>query len=154
GHVRQARLKDVPNAIDAYRQALTIQPSHGPSRERLEALLDDSDAKREAAGILRPLYEADGMHEKLLRVLEVEIENEEGIDAKLQVLAQAVVVTEQSLNDPSRAFGYAARALKVAVAEAELGQWLERAERLAASTGSWPQYVELLRSIAGDVMDE
>src|SRR5581483_1769381 len=77
GLVRQARLKDVPAAIDAYRQALTLQPSHKPSRERLEALLDDPDAKREAAAILRPLYEADGEHEKLLRVLEIEIENEE-----------------------------------------------------------------------------
>ena len=73
---------------------------------------------------MRPLYEGDGDHTRLLRVLDIEAEYAESVDAKLAVFAQAVSVAEGPLADPSRAFAYASRALREAAAEPELTKWL------------------------------
>ena len=153
GEVRQKRLGDVPSAIDAYRQALVIDPSHAPSRAALEAMLEDATARREAAVILRPLYEADGMHQKLLKVLEIEAENADTVSDKLANIAQAAQVAEGPLADGALALAYTARGLREAVAEPELPRWIERAERLAAATGKYAELVDLLRSVVGEILD-
>jgi tetratricopeptide (TPR) repeat protein len=153
GDVRQKRLGDVAAAIEAYRQALVLDPSHAASRVALEAMLEDASARREAASILRPLYEADGLHQKLLKVLEIEAEHAETVSDKLSNIAQAAQVAEGPLNDGALALAYAARGLREAVAEPELPQWIERAERLAAATGKHAELVELLRSVVGEILD-
>src|SRR5262249_47371173 len=57
GDVRRTKLGDTASAIESYRQALVLDPSHAGCRGALEAMLDDANARREVAGILRPLYE-------------------------------------------------------------------------------------------------
>lgn len=153
GEVRQTKLGDVAAAIEAYRQALVFDPSHLGCRSALEAMLDEPTARREAAEILRPLYEADSMHDKLLRVLEIEAEYADSIGDKLTTIARAVQVAEGPLADPGRALGYAARGLREAVAEPELRAWIDRAERLASVTQQHAQLVDLLRSAVGDILD-
>jgi tetratricopeptide (TPR) repeat protein len=153
GEVRQKRLGDLSGAIEAYRQALTLDPSHAICRDALEAMLENADARREAASILRPLYEADGLHLKLLRVLEIEAEYAETVPEKLANIAQAAQVAEGPLGDGALALSYAARGLRQAVAEPELPQWLERAERLASATERHAEHVELLRSVVGEILD-
>jgi tetratricopeptide (TPR) repeat protein len=153
GDVRLRKLGSVASAIEAYRQALALDPAHSGSRTALEALLGDADARREAASILRPLYEADGQHQKLLRVLEIEAEYAESISDKLATIAQAAQVAEGALHDPSLALSYAARGLRESVAEPELPRWIERAERLAEVTGKHGELVTLLRSVVGEILD-
>ncbi len=65
-------------------------------------MLDDAQARRVAAGILRPLYEADGLNEKLLRVLEIEAEHADSVSEKLATIAQAVRVAEGPLGRSDR----------------------------------------------------
>ena len=153
GQARQKRLNDVAGALDAYRQALVLDPSHAACRAALEAALDDPTARREAAAILRPLYEADGLHEKLLRVLDIEVENADSSSDKLMTIAQAVQVAEGPLGNPAAAFAYAARGLRESVAEPELPRWLEHVERLAAVTGKYAELVDLLRVGVGEILD-
>jgi tetratricopeptide (TPR) repeat protein len=153
GEVRQKRLGDVAGAIEAYRQALLLDPEHAGCRAALEAMLDDAGARREAASILRPLYEADGLHQKLLRVLEIEAEYADTVGDKLANIAQAAQVAEGPLGDGVLAFSYAARGLREAVAEPDLRQWIERAERLASATGRHVELVELLRAVVGEILD-
>ncbi len=153
GEVRQKRLGDVAGAIEAYRQALVLDPSHAGCRAALEALLENPDARRDAASILRPLYEADGLHVQLLRVLDIEAEFADSITEKLATIAQAAQVAEGPLGDGALALSYAARGLRGAVAEPELPQWLERVERLASVTGRHGELVELLRSVVGEILD-
>ncbi|MGO9837833.1 MAG: tetratricopeptide repeat protein [Polyangiaceae bacterium] len=153
GEVRQRKLGNVEAAIDAYREALGIDPSDGRCRGALEAMLDDAQARRVAAGILRPLYEADGLNEKLLRVLEIEAEHADSVSEKLETIAQAVRVAEGPLGDPSRALSYAARGLREAVADPELPGWIERVERLAALTGRHADLVSLLRGAVVEILD-
>ncbi len=153
GDVRHEHLGDVAAAIEAYRRALALDASHPICRAALESLLDDPAARRDAAAILRPLYEVDGLYQRLLKVLEIEAEYAETIDGKLAVIAQASQVAEGPLADATLALSYAARGLREAVAEPELPRWIERAERLAASTGKHSELVELLRSVVGDILD-
>ncbi len=153
GSVRESKLADVTAAIEAYRQALTIDPSHAQGRAALEALLENEGARREAAGILRPLYETDGEQLKLLRVLDIEAEYADSTESKLAIYVQAASVAEGPLADPARAFEYAARGLRESVAEPELPTWLERVERLAASTGRFPVLVELLSAVVPEILD-
>ena len=130
-----------------------MRPAHAGCRGALEAMLENADALREAASILRPLYEVDGLHQKLLRVLEIEAEFADSVSDKLANIAQAAQVAEGPLGDSVLAFSYAARGLRGAVAEPELPQWLERAERLASATGRHGELVELLRSVVGEILD-
>src|SRR5262249_24711775 len=141
GKVRQEQLDDVASALESYRQALTIDPSHGASRAALEAMLDIDSARREAADILRPLYEADGEQRKLLRVLDIETELADGPSDRLVILSQSMVVAEQSLNEIDAAFAYASRGLREAAGEPELPQWIERAERLGAAANKSAAFV-------------
>jgi len=154
GRVRQDKLENVDGALDAYRQALTIDPAHEPSRTALESMLEVESARRDAAEILRPLYEADGQQKKLLRVLDIETDLADGPSDRLAILSQAMVVAEQSLNDVDAAFAYASRGLREAAGEAELPQWIERAQRLSEAANKTGAFVALLREVAPNILDE
>lgn len=153
GDVRRTLLGEVDGALDAYREALTLDPSHAKSREAVEGLLDNETARRDAADLLRPLYEEDKAHEKLLRVLDIQIEAAEGVDDKLSLLALAADVAETNLDDARRAFEYAGRGARHAAAEPGLDSWLVRLERCAEKTSDYAALCALLRAIAPDVMD-
>ncbi len=153
GEVRKKRLGDDAGAIEAYRQALVLDAGHAPSRSALEAMLEDAAARREAAVILRPLYEAEGQNESLLKVLDIEAEHAESVPDKLQTIAQAAQVAEGPLGDTALAFRYASRGLKESAAELDLPSWIERAERLAQAAGKFSELVELLRSVVGEILD-
>lgn len=152
--VRRRRLGSTEEAIEGYRQALTLDPSNEPARAALEELLDDEGARREAAEILRPLYESSGMEAKLVRVLDIQVEHESGLDGRLELYGRAADVTEGPLGDAQRAFGYTARALKEAAGDPSVASWIARAERLAGRVGDYRELVHLFREAASDILDE
>jgi tetratricopeptide (TPR) repeat protein len=154
GQVRRERLSDLEGALEAYRQALVLEPSHAPTRAALEELLSDGTARRDAAAILRPLYEADGDHARLLRVLDIEAELNESTSDKLAIYAQAASVAEGPLGDAKKAFDYTARGLRDAAAEPDFAEWLGRAERLAEKTERFREFVDLLKEIVPDIASE
>ncbi len=153
GVVRLERLKDVAGAIEAHKQALAIDAKHAVSRNALEGLLTDADARREVSGILRPFYEAEKDHMRFLRVLEIETEYSPSVEEKLMTISLAANVAEGPLADPQRAFGYVSRALREAASEPTFRAWLERAERLAEMTGRWKDLVEILSGIAPEILE-
>lgn len=154
GDVRRRRLSDVSQALEAYRQALALDPGHAPARAALEDLLDDAEARREAADILRPLYEGSGQDAKLVRVLDIQVENESDLEARLALYARAVQVTEGPLAEPAKAFAYTSKALREAAGDPALTTWIERAERLTERTGAHADLVHLFRDVVPDVLDE
>ncbi len=153
GDVRRLHQSDLPGALDAYRQALMLDPSNARCRAALEALLEDNDARRDAAETLHPLYEADGDSEKLLRVLEIEVETSQSTGERLEQLQTALRTAEGPLSDTGRAFGYAVRGVREAAGESEVGDWIKTVERLASSTSRWSELTELYRSVVDDVLD-
>lgn len=151
--VRRDRLDDVDGAMAAARSALAIDTTHGPSRTALEGLLDHEDARREAAGILAPLYESEGAHEKHLRVLDIEAEYEEVLPVRLALFHRAETLAQQNLADPRRAFDYAARGARESAGEVEFGEWFRRLSALAATTGRYRDLSALLQEVAPTVAD-
>lgn len=154
GDVRRKRLGEVSEAIEAYRQALTIDPGTDAAREALEELLADEAVRGAAAEILRPLYESSDANEKLLRVLDIQIEQESELDARLELLARAATVAEGPLNDAAKGFGYTSRGVRESAGEPVVEEWISRAERLTERTGKWAELVELYRSVAPEIVDE
>jgi len=154
GEVRRLRQEDWEGALESFRQALTIDPSHQASRAGIEKLLDVGEARRQAAETLHPLYEADGNFDRLLKVLEIEADAADTADQRLRVLEQATTVAENKKNDPGRAFDYAVRGVREAAAEPEINAWLERAERLAQATERYAELVTLEREILSHILDE
>ena len=154
GDVRRKRLGEIDEAVEAYRQALTIDPGTVPAREALEELLAEEGARGAVAEILRPLYEAAGADDKLVRVLDIQIELESELDPRLELLSRAASVSEGPLNDPAKAFAYTSRGLRESAAEPSLDEWIARAERLSARTGSWAELVALYRAALPEILDE
>lgn len=155
GNVRRLHLDDENGALAAYRDVLTLDASNEQARKALEAMLehDHPDVKRDAAETLRPLYEADGDAEKLLRVLDIEIEATFEPDAKLDRIRMALATAEDSLSDSGRAFAYACRGVREAIGEPAVADWLETVERLAGETSRYPELIELLESVVGEMLD-
>jgi tetratricopeptide (TPR) repeat protein len=154
GQVRITHGNDWAGALDAFRQALSIDPGHGKSRAGIEQLLDHSDACRQAAETLHPLYEADGDYDRLLRVLEIEIAEVESTEERLRLLEQATNVAERQKGDPPRAFAYAVQGVREAAAEPEITVWLKTADRLAAITGNYRELIDLERDVLPRIVDE
>lgn len=155
GDLKRKHLNDWDGAIGAYRRALEIDTSHAPSRAALEELLTsrESSVRREAAEILRPIYEAEMDASRLLNVLEIEIETADDPDAKLERLERAMTVAEDSLDDRNRAYSFAERAVREAAGHAPLTQYLEHLERLAAAADRRADQVKLLCDVAPDIFD-
>jgi tetratricopeptide (TPR) repeat protein len=155
GDLERSRRSDVAAAIEVYRRALTIDSRHAPSRDALESLLAAPDAatRREVALILRPLYEAEGEHERLVRVLEIEVDATEDPIEKINGLEAAMNVASGPLGDSNRAYGYAERAVRTAVGHVELEGWFRNLERLASATGRQADYVKLLTEVVGGIFD-
>jgi tetratricopeptide (TPR) repeat protein len=155
GDLERTRRGDVTAALDVYRRALALDPRHEPSRAALDELLGSSEpaARREAAQLLRPLYERDGDNERLLKVLEIEVGATDDPLEQLAGLSAAMKVAEGPLADPNRAFGYAERALKTAVGHTDLASWLPEIDRLAAATRRQADHVKLLCDVAPGIFD-
>ncbi len=153
GDVKRQHLSDVDGAIEAYREALAIEPNDAPVRAALEALLESPDARRKAAELLHPLYEADGDAEKLLKVLEIEAEVADSPGERADKLAKALATAEGPLGDSGRAYDYARRAVREAVGDDSIGTQVETLERLTAATGRFADTVALYREVAPDVLD-
>ncbi|NUP12755.1 MAG: hypothetical protein HOW73_42485 [Polyangiaceae bacterium] len=153
GDVRRLHLGDLDGALEAYRQALAIEPSDNATRSALEQMLDLPDARRNVAEVLHPLYEADGDAEKLLRVLDIEAEVADSSAERIERLEKALATAEGPLGDPARAYGYARRAFKESAADERIGRQRETLERLTASTGRWEETSQLYQEVAPDIID-
>ncbi len=155
GDVRRRRLGDSNGALDAYRHALDLDATHAASRAALEKMLLEEDlfVRREAAAILHPVYEAEGNAAQLLHVLQIEVDTADEPGDRLQFLEQAVNVSENQLQDPVQAFGYATRATKVALGHLDLQRWLDHLDRLAQMADLRAKEVELLREIVGEIFE-
>jgi len=155
GSVKHEQLHDVEGALEAYRRALSIDAEDVHTEAALARFLDADDpvTRREAAETLHPIYEAAAQHEKLLRVIEIEVETNEDPFVKLERLGQALAIAEGALKDARRALGYVKGAVRLATGSAELPTWLVHLERLAESLASHTDQVALLREIAPEVLD-
>ncbi len=154
GEVRRRHQDDWTGALEAFQQALSLDPNHAASRTGIEKMLEVADARKAAAETLHPLYEADGDYEHLLRVLEIEADAADTPYQKLRLLEQAVKVAEDYCRDAGRAFDYAVHGVQKSASESEVTAWIQRVEGLAQVTDRYPELVTLLRDTVPEILDE
>jgi tetratricopeptide (TPR) repeat protein len=155
GDIKRERLAEASSAVEVYRRALDIRSSHPESRAAVAKLLEDDDPviRREAALILKPIYQAEGDSESLLKALLIEVDTSDDPLDKLRGLEEGMKVAERPLGDSQRAFGLAQRAVRSALGHADLVPWFGHLERLAIATSRQAEYVKLLAEVVPEIFD-
>ncbi len=151
GQLQLTRQRDATAALATFRQALTIDRGHKPSRAAVEKLLNSGEARLAAAEVLEPLYRDDEPGSGLIRVLELRAELDAEAARGLGALAEALTLAEQRLGDRERALEIAGRGLKQAIVvdPAAVQSWLAHLQRLASAAGNSVRRAALLDEALG-----
>jgi golgin subfamily B member 1 len=150
GNLWQLRLGDVARAIESYREALEMDPSHAETLAALGGLVRGKVEPVMAARVLEPIYDAQGEYGKLVEVLEVMVAHNEDALARVEILHRIAKLHEQMIGNAHAAFDAYSRALRDDAGNAET---LGHIERLAAITGTWEPLAQLYGTEAARSMD-
>ncbi|MGD8861048.1 MAG: tetratricopeptide repeat protein [Myxococcales bacterium] len=145
---------DVERALEYYELVLDFEPTHAGALAALDVLMSSDDARlrSDAARIAAPFHEASGSFERLLGVLEVQQQTDDPAD-KLAALRRAAEVAENGLDDSSRAFEYAGRALVAGADDPTAPELVTELARLADLSERYSGYVTVLREAAPQILD-
>jgi tetratricopeptide (TPR) repeat protein len=146
------------DALDRWREVLTLLPADADARSHVEKLLthDDAPLRLAAAQVLQPLYEADAAWAKVARLVELYIETDEDARDRMNHRIRLAQIQEGRLeNRPAALQSYAA-AIRDGLGDGQLGELLDAYERLAdALGGEEPRnVVTLYRAIEDDVLND
>ncbi|MGF1469684.1 MAG: tetratricopeptide repeat protein [Sandaracinaceae bacterium] len=134
------RLGDALRAVEGYRDILAADPDHRPTVDALERMIQAGKEPREGALVLEPIYTQTGEADKLVRVLEVQVREEEDPDRKVELLHRVAELQEVQLGRFREAFDAYARAVPLDPGhEVSLGHL----ERLAEELGTWQEVAGL-----------
>jgi tetratricopeptide (TPR) repeat protein len=155
GDLRVGQLADPAAALDAYREGLTLDQQDSAIREALEKLLSTEDiaVRRDAAAVLRAVYEAEHNSSRLLGVLEVQVAASDDPLDKVELLQLASRVADKDLSDTRKALTFAQSAVKEGAGHADLAPLLAELDRLSAIVGERAQQVSLLREVVEKIFD-
>jgi tetratricopeptide (TPR) repeat protein len=150
GQVRLARLGDARGALEAYRDAVAIDPGERTSRQALDKMLAAGELRLAAADVLEPLARAESAWTVLLRVLEARAALLDRVEDRLAALHEAALVAHRDLRDAKRAIDIAGRGLELAIegAEADVPAWIERVEQVAGADAG--RGAAVLRRVLGE----
>ncbi len=134
------RLGDPLRAVDIYREILDTNPTHDPTLNALESMLDEKLEPVAAAEVLERVYRGMGEFARLIRVHEVQIAYEQDPIRKVELLHQQAELYEVQLDQTQKAFEAYGRALPFDSAnEMTLGSL----QRLADQVGGWTEVTRL-----------
>ncbi len=145
-------LDEPERAVDRLGETLRIDSGHSAARASLEALLD-GPAKLEVIEILKPICEAEGDYERLLKFAEVRAEESDDPLQRAEVLREAAEVAEVGLEDPQRAFELLGHAFRDAASSPDLPRLVEDLERLSSQVDGFARLVDLYREVAPEILD-
>ena len=135
-------------AVEAYREALLVEPRHEGARAGLRDLLG-SDAAGDAVETLANALRTAGEWQGLLELVERRIELARDDFNRKEVLLEAAAIREQQAGDPHGALGFVRRAFALV--------WDERIEeellRLAEQTGDYALASDGYRDAVGACPD-
>jgi tetratricopeptide (TPR) repeat protein len=145
---------ELERAIEAYSEVLETAPDHEDAVRALYSIMRGEHGAESisAARVLAPRLEGSGDYQRLLEVLGVLSESSDHAE-RLRALRRAAEVAEVGVEDPSRAFDLTAKAVRAGLSEPEVGDMLADLERLAGISARYPEHMQLLRSIEGDLFD-
>ena len=150
GQVRLARLGDARGALEAYRDAVAIDPGERTSRQALDKMLAAGELRLAAADVLEPLARAESAWTVLLRVLEARAALLDRVEDRLEALHEAALVAHRDLRDSKRAIDIAGRGLELSIegAEGDVPAWIERVEQVAGADAG--RGAAVLRRVLGE----
>ncbi|MEI8258866.1 MAG: tetratricopeptide repeat protein, partial [Deltaproteobacteria bacterium] len=142
-------------AVEGHQEALGMDPSQPTSRAALDQLLASTTPgiAVAAARALSPVLESESAWERLVTVLDRIASETDDVDEKRRCLARAAEVCEIGLNNPSRAFGYAAREIRESLGEPDLRVRLDLLDRLANAANLYAEQTLTLKELAPDLVD-
>lgn len=145
------KLGDPARAVDIYREILAVIPDHTPTLEALERMIAEGKEPNEAALVLEPIYSQYGEFERLVHVLEVQIQHEQDPIHRVELLHRVAELSEVQLERAQQAFEAFARALPFDNAnEHTMGSL----ERLADELGAWNNVTALYDAEIEKLRDE
>jgi golgin subfamily B member 1 len=143
--VYELALMDLPNAVKAYKEILTADPTHMETRAALERMFMGGTLQLEIAEVLEPLYRGGEEWEKLHSIYEVQLSRITDVAERQGLLRRLAEIAEQKLVDQVAAFGWWAQGVKE---DPSSEQALEELVRLARATHQWDAYVQTMSATA------
>jgi len=138
GQTLEQYLRDLPAAIEVYREILTADPDHSSAMGALEMLFLEGHHEMEIASVLEPLYVAAGEFEKLHKIYQVHLGKLTDPGDRVAMFQRLAELAEDKLLDPHRAFSWWGEALAEDAGSAVAA---EQVERLARQTAVWSDLV-------------
>ncbi|MCA9543155.1 MAG: tetratricopeptide repeat protein [Myxococcales bacterium] len=112
GHIELASLGRTADAVARFREVLAEDAEHAGARAGLEGLLGDPEFRAEVAGILEPIYQDAAEWEPLVGCLEIQLEESEGTERRVELLERIGTLHVNRIADVGRAFDAFARMLR------------------------------------------
>ncbi len=150
GVLRATRLSQKEEAVELFREVLSIDPDHTGASDELEKLLDDDMVGPAAAEILEPVYESRGQWDKLVVALDVRARAAGHPDDKLEFATRAAEIYGTQIGDARKSFDAYSTALRYAP---ESEDTLAKLEVLALDQERYEELTQLLREVSNAASD-
>ncbi len=151
GQIYEQNIGNMDAALECYRDILTTLPGHSATLAALELLFTEGIKQPEIAEILEPFYSDHGHWEKLVRILEVQLGFVEDLVDRMAAIQRIAEIYENQLVDSVESFRWWGTAyLEDPTSELVV----EELERLADSTDSWEDLVEVYQKASETKADD
>jgi tetratricopeptide (TPR) repeat protein len=140
GQTLEQYLRDMPAAIEVYREILTADPGHSSALAALEMLFLEGHHEMEIAQVVEPLYQTAGEFEKLHKIYQVQLGKLTDPHDRAAMYLRLAELAEDRLLDAERAFTWWGEAL---AEDASSSVAVEHVERLARETAAWNELVAI-----------
>ena len=148
GALYEKQLEDLPSAIDAYEEVLTLSPSQKDAAAALERLIMNHDQRFRVAQILEPIYKREDQWAKLVVIYDAELEFIDDKAHRVELLQEIARLHGERGGDRKLAFAALSRAWSEEAPEGESREapLYQRLVETAGALGTWGDLVGVLEA--------
>lgn len=147
----EAKIHDVPKAIELYRAILEDHPDYKPALEALEQLGEQEQYQLIVAESLESYFrEAQHDYVRLIEMVEIRLNHTDESHKRIEFLKEIVLLYEEELDNPDMAFVYLCRAFREAPTDRDI---ISELERLAEETDAWEELVGVYEDEVENIQD-
>jgi tetratricopeptide (TPR) repeat protein len=128
----RTHLHEPERALELFADVLERSPTHEDTTKSLESLMGEATYKARAAELLEPVYLKKGRWPELTKALEAQLEAEESVERKKDLLGRLAQLHEVQLEDLDSALETYARLFRVEPSDTHSWEALGRLSRLLA----------------------
>lgn len=148
----EAKINDIPKAIELYRAILEDHPEYKPALEAMELLGEQDEFQLIVAESLES-YFREGHEDfvRLIEMVEIRLNHTEDTLKRIEFLKEIVLLYEEELDNPDMAFVYLCRAFREAPTDRDI---ISELERLAEETDAWEELVGVYEDEVENISDQ